>query len=119
MIRFIDLSYQIGPIIEFAWFDTVPGRFLAFDSFQAWNTWEEFLYAYNAHYGPKPDLARLERLFPEDWGVPKQELPALMSRAIIATTQCDHDWHNPHITGERDFYDQGLHQAIHNNVPNL
>ncbi len=48
MIRFIDIGDQIiNGGTDFAWFDTVIGRFLEFNGMHVWSSWDEFINDFN------------------------------------------------------------------------
>jgi hypothetical protein len=67
MMRFIDLGKQIGCDEEdwpreFAFFNTVPSRFLEFKGSQTWSSWALFEIDFNEDLELKN---RLKRLCPE------------------------------------------------------
>jgi hypothetical protein len=63
VIRFVDLrSADVG--FTFAFFDTIPDRFVELDFEQAWNTWTELEDAWNRCTGAKQSLARFQSLLP-------------------------------------------------------
>lgn len=70
MIRFIDLGKQIGVDDEtwfrqFAFFNTVPNRFIEYNSTQVWECWKDFETDYKASLTEFP-LERFKNLVP-DW----------------------------------------------------
>lgn len=62
MIRFVDIGSQITEeSTDFAWYDTVQGRFLEFGGTQVWEDWLEF----EGFFDGEPELlARLRPLYP-------------------------------------------------------
>lgn len=65
MIRFIDLSNQIiEGEKEFAFYNTVTGKFFEFSDSQTWDCIEDFITDFTGD-----DLNRFILLIPENWGV--------------------------------------------------
>ena len=64
MIRFVDLRGQ-DTDGRFAFFDTVPGRFVDLLYEQVWNTWDEFEEAYLGQYASRfaPNCTAREKGF--------------------------------------------------------
>jgi len=66
MLRFIDLTGQITEdVFEFAWYDTVTDKFLDFEGFQAWRSWDDFVLDWDPDKHPQFPLERFEALFPK------------------------------------------------------
>ena len=66
MIRFIDLGDQItcDGCHQFAFFDTIRDKFIEFDDYCTWSSWEEFEECYDYDDTSFPNnLERFRRLF--------------------------------------------------------
>ena len=64
MLRFIDLTGQITSGFEFAWYDTVTDKFVAFNGIQTWDCWEDF--EEDVKLDTNLCIGRFKTLFPKD-----------------------------------------------------